>query len=65
MSEERIWLLLIPLLIIQLGLMVFALVDLVKRPKVRGDNKWVWGLVIVFINIIGPVVYLVLGREEE
>ena len=57
--------LIIPLVLIQLGLMIFALVDLVKREKVKGGNKVVWALVIVFINIIGPIVYLIFGREDE
>ena len=56
--------LLIPLLIVQLGLMVFALIDLAKRQKTRGP-KWVWALVIVFVNLIGPIIYFVVGREEE
>jgi hypothetical protein len=45
--------------------MVVALVDLVKRKNVRGGNKLVWVLLIIFINIIGPIVYLVGGRGEE
>lgn len=57
--------LIIPLVLIQLGLMIFALVDLVKRDKVKGGNKVVWALVIVLINIIGPIVYLIFGREDE
>lgn len=57
--------LIVPLVLIQLGLMIFALVDLVRREKVKGGNKVVWALVIVFINIIGPIVYLIFGREEE
>ena len=56
--------LLIPLLIIQLGLMIIALWDLVKREATRGP-KWVWVLVILFINFIGPIIYLVVGREDE
>jgi hypothetical protein len=56
--------LLIPLLIIQLGLMVIALWDLIKREETRGP-KWVWVLVILFINFIGPIIYLVAGREDE
>ena len=56
---------LIPLLILQLILLVVALVDLIKRQKVRGDNKVLWALLIVLVNIIGPVVYLIFGREEE
>jgi len=56
---------LIPLLILQLALLVVALVDLIKRQKVRGDNKVLWALLIVLVNVIGPVVYLIFGREEE
>lgn len=56
--------LLVPLLLIQLGLMVAALIDLIKREKTRGP-KWAWALVVILINIIGPIVYFVLGREEE
>jgi len=64
-SEDQIWLLLIPLVIVELGLMVFALVDLVRRPKVKGNNKLLWGILVVGIGIIGPLVYFILGREEE
>lgn len=53
-----------PLLVIQFGLMVLALLDLRKREKVKGDNKAVWVLVIIIINIIGPVLYFVWGRER-
>jgi hypothetical protein len=56
--------LLIPILLIQLGLEIFALVDLVKTPKTRGP-KWVWALIILFVNMIGPIVYLTVGRERE
>jgi hypothetical protein len=55
--------LLIPIILIQLGLMITALVDLIKRPKVRGP-KWMWVLIIMLVNFIGPIVYFVVGREE-
>jgi Phospholipase_D-nuclease N-terminal len=55
---------LIPVLIIQLVLMISALVDLIRREHTRGP-KWVWVLVIVFINYIGPIIYFVAGRQEE
>jgi len=55
---------LIPILILQLGLMLFALVDLMRRAKTKGP-KWLWALIIVFVNLIGPIVYFVMGREEE
>jgi len=54
---------LIPIVLLQLGLMVFALVDLIRRERTKGP-KWVWALVVIFVNLIGPVIYLVVGREE-
>ena len=56
--------LLIPIIIIQLALVVAALLDLSRRSAIRGP-KWVWVLVILFVNLIGPVVYFVIGREDE
>lgn len=56
--------LLIPLFLIQLGLMIAALIDLIKREKTKGP-KWVWILIVVFVNMIGPIIYFVIGREEE
>ena len=56
--------LLIPVMIIQIGLMVVALWDLIKREQTRGP-KLLWVLVIVFINFIGPIIYLVIGRQDE
>lgn len=54
---------LIPIVLLQLGLMAFALVDLIRRERTKGP-KWVWALVIIFVNLIGPIVYLIMGREE-
>lgn len=60
----REWLpLLAPLILIQLALMIAALVDLVRRGQTRGP-KWVWALVIVLVNTIGPIIYFLLGRED-
>ncbi len=54
---------LIPIVLLQLGLMVFALVDLIRRERTKGP-KWGWALVIILVNLIGPIVYLVVGRED-
>jgi membrane-anchored protein YejM (alkaline phosphatase superfamily) len=56
--------LLVPLVLIQLVLMTFALLDIARREKLRG-HKWAWVLVVIFINFIGPIVYFTLGREDE
>jgi hypothetical protein len=54
----------IPLVVVQLGLMVYCLVDLARREQTKGP-KWVWALVIILGELIGPVIYLVFGRVEE
>lgn len=56
--------LLIPLVLVQLGLMIFALIDLLKHPTLRGP-KWVWVLIVIFVNIIGPILYFVLAKRDE
>jgi hypothetical protein len=50
--------------LIELGLMVAALVDLIRRHQTHGP-KWVWALVIILINFIGPIIYFVAGRKDE
>lgn len=56
--------LLIPILIVQLILLVIALVDVIRTEKTNGP-KWVWVLIIVLINIIGPIMYFVFGRRDD
>ena len=53
----------IPLVLLQLTLMIVALVDLSRREKTKGP-KWVWILIIVLGELIGPIIYLIFGRED-
>jgi ABC-2 type transport system ATP-binding protein len=55
--------LLIPLVLLEFGLLIWALLDVIQRKYVRG-NKVVWLLVIVLANIIGPIIYFLFGRGE-
>jgi hypothetical protein len=65
LKTDQVIALLIPILLIQLGLIVAALFDLEKEERrVRGGSKLVWVLIIVFINLIGPILYFVVGRED-
>ena len=56
---------LIPLLLAELALLAYCLVD-IARPerRVRGGNKLVWILVVLFIGTLGPLAYLFFGRED-
>ena len=57
--------LLLPLLLLQLALMVLALIDLFREERrVRFVSKPIWVLIVVFVNIIGPLLYFFVGRDE-
>ena len=65
LKTEQVIALLAPIILIQLGLMVAALIDLERSERrVRGGSKLVWALVIVFVNIVGPIIYFTAGRED-
>jgi ABC-2 type transport system ATP-binding protein len=66
LDPQTIALLIIPFVVIEIGLLLFALYDLFQEDRrVRGDSKIIWALVIVFFNIVGPLVYLFVGRDES
>ena len=47
---------------VQYGLMAWALRDLMRRPRVRGDNKILWGMLILTVPVIGA---LLRGRRAR
>ena len=64
--SSSLLLILLPIVVIELGLVVFSLVDLFKpERRVVGNNKLVWALVIVLVGTIGPIVYLLAGRKQN
>jgi ABC-2 type transport system ATP-binding protein len=48
----------------EVALVVFCLVDLIRRPAVLGGRKWVWALLVVLFAIPGSIIYLAVGREQ-
>ena len=58
---KTIW----PLIVIQLALQIYALVDLFKKKKTKNLSVGIWVVIIIFGEIIGASLYLLLGRTEE
>ena len=56
--------LLIPLIILQYGLMIYAIIHIVKHDKYKTLNRVLWLVIVLLNNFIGPILYLVLGKEE-
>ncbi|MBL7471205.1 PLDc N-terminal domain-containing protein [Robertkochia sediminum] len=42
---------------------ILALVDLLKKDF-EGNNKLLWVIVIVFLNVIGSFLYFTIGRKK-
>ena len=58
------WGVIAPIFVIQLILLIIALIDLSKIKEANGP-KWVWAIVIIVANIVGPIVYFVFGRKQS
>lgn len=56
---------LIPILLVQLGLMIAALVHIFRHENYRVGNRVLWVIVSVALNTIGPVLYFTIGRGED
>ncbi len=56
---------LIPLIIIEWILAITALIHVLRHPHYKFGNKPFWIVVVLFVQIIGPIVYFVFGRGEE
>jgi hypothetical protein len=53
-----------PLILLQYAVVIWALVDLVRRGIVKGLPKIAWGIIIL-TGLIGSIIYLAAGRGEE
>jgi hypothetical protein len=56
---------LIPIIIIELTLMLTALIHVLKHKNYRFGNRIIWIIIVVCLQIIGPILYFTVGRGEE
>ncbi|EJM3671149.1 PLDc N-terminal domain-containing protein [Listeria monocytogenes] len=56
--------LIIPVILLYLVLLLTAIIDLTKNWNER-KNPVIWLVVIIVINIFGPIAYFIFGRKEE
>jgi len=50
---------------VQLGLAIYALVVMLRTPEDRlvFEKRWPWVVIILFVNLIGAIVFLAAGRK--
>ena len=58
--------LLLPLIVAELALFVWALVHILTHKTYKHGNRVLWLIVvIVMMNFVGPILYFVLGKGDE
>ncbi|MCR8645539.1 PLD nuclease N-terminal domain-containing protein [Paenibacillus sp. N1-5-1-14] len=62
--DEVNWNVIAPLVVLSLILLFTALISLYKAEETKGP-KWMWVLIIIFMQMIGPIVYFVIGRKDR
>ena len=56
---------LIPLLIVQFGLLGYTLYHILTHKTYKRGTRTLWPVVtILLMNFVGPVLYFLLGKEE-
>lgn len=53
----------LPVIAVGALLVFIALIDLYRHRKTR-KNVLVWTLIILFVNVLGPILYFVIGRKD-
>lgn len=54
----------LPVIAVGALLVFIALIDLYRNRKTR-KNVLVWTLIIIFVNVLGPILYFVIGRKDS
>ena len=59
------WLVFSAILILAMIFWIMMLIDVIKRDFSKENDKIVWLLVIIFLGIIGAIVYYFVVKKED
>lgn len=57
------WIIIISTIVLFI-LPIIALIDIV-RSEFKGNNKLIWVIIVVFLNLPGIILYYVMGRNQK
>ncbi|WP_249338868.1 PLDc N-terminal domain-containing protein [Vagococcus zengguangii] len=58
------FLLFLPLIILQFGLMIIAVLSVLKKQHFKYLSKWIWLFIVILGQLVGPILFFVLERDE-
>lgn len=56
---------LLPILVAEVVLAITAFIHVLKHPNYRFGNKVMWSVIVLLVQVVGPIVYFLFGRGEE
>ncbi len=56
---------LIPIVVVELALAVTALIHVLRHRTYRFGNRVFWIIVVLVLEIVGPILYFAVGREDD
>ena len=57
---------LIPLMIVEFALLLFTLYHILTHEHYKRGNRTLWLIItIALMNLIGPILYFLLGKEND
>ncbi|QHT60817.1 transcriptional regulator [Paenibacillus lycopersici] len=63
-TTHQLLTIILPLAIIELVVIIAALVACVRAEQTRGP-KWLWIIIIIAFNIIGSILFFLMGRKSS
>ncbi|GAA3786572.1 hypothetical protein GCM10022271_18920 [Corallibacter vietnamensis] len=51
-------------ILLAIGLWIYCLIDILKN-KFAQNNKLIWILVVIFMPFIGPLLYIIIGKNKK
>lgn len=56
---------LIPVLLLELTLGITAFIHVQRHRQYRFGNRLIWSIVVMLVQIIGPIIYFTAGRGDR
>lgn len=55
----------VPLIVLELILIAAALIHILRHDTYKTGNRIIWIILAVSVQFIGPILYFIVGREDE
>ena len=55
----------LPVIVLQLIIQIYAIIDVARKKKTRNLSVPIWLVIIILGELVGAIVYFIIGRAEE